>query len=98
MGLACQGDYVGTEETLGPGGGDEGDASAVKLDVGGEVSVRLAGTNGHDTVGGLMPLPLWPTVALAQGATSAKSGNRRRRPCCSLVRQSGGCNNDPRAR
>jgi hypothetical protein len=23
--------------------------------------VMLAGANGHDTVGGLMPLPLWPS-------------------------------------
>jgi hypothetical protein len=24
--------------------------------------VRLAGANGHDSVGGLMPLPLWPSL------------------------------------
>jgi hypothetical protein len=29
--------------------------------------IILVGANGHDTVRGLMPLPLWPPVTFAQG-------------------------------
>ncbi len=36
--------------------------------------VMLAGSNGHDTVGGLMPLPLWPSLPVhAQGTVPARS-------------------------
>jgi hypothetical protein len=34
---------------------------------------RLAGANGHDSVGGLMPLPLWPSL---RTPVTAKSGKR----------------------
>jgi hypothetical protein len=33
--------------------------------------VRLAGANGHDSVGGLMPLPLWPSLRTPLPAKSA---------------------------
>jgi hypothetical protein len=50
----------------------------------------LAGANGHDTVGGLMPLPLWPSVAVAQGTVPAKSSwKRRARLCCGIMRHPG---------
>jgi hypothetical protein len=36
--------------------------------------VRLAGANGHDSVGGLMPLPLWPSLR-----TPVSAGRSRKR-------------------
>jgi hypothetical protein len=51
--------------------------------------VRLAGANGHDSVGGLMPLPLWPRGAVrAQEATPTQSWRRGARPCCGVMRHS----------
>jgi hypothetical protein len=45
--------------------------------------VMLAGANGHDTVGGLMPLPLWPPSTLhAQEVVPARAWKRKPRPCC----------------
>ena len=39
--------------------------------------MMLAGSNGHDTVGGLLPLPLWPSQAVhPQGTVGAKSWKR----------------------
>jgi hypothetical protein len=35
--------------------------------------VRLAGANGHDSVGGLMPLPLWPSPGTLRTPAPAKS-------------------------
>jgi hypothetical protein len=35
--------------------------------------VRVAGANGHDSVGGLMPLPLWPSLATMRPPALAKS-------------------------
>jgi hypothetical protein len=47
--------------------------------------LRLAGAGGHDSVGGLMPLPLWPSRAVhAQELGPAKSGQRRSRKCSNL--------------
>jgi hypothetical protein len=47
--------------------------------------LRLAAAGGHDSVGGLMPLPLWPGRAVhAQDVAPAKSGQRRGRKCSSL--------------
>jgi hypothetical protein len=48
--------------------------------------VRLAGANGHDSVGGLMPLPLWPSL---RTPVPAKSG--RTRGCATWD----GCGDDP---
>jgi hypothetical protein len=56
---------------------------------GSQPPVRLAGANGHDSVGGLMPLPLWPRgAARAQEATPAPSWRRGPRPCCGAMRHS----------
>ena len=33
-------------------------------EVGQKSPMMLAGSNGHDSVGGLMPLPLWPPMAV----------------------------------
>jgi hypothetical protein len=52
--------------------------------------MMLAGANGHDTVGGLMPLPLWPSGALhAQEGAPAKAWRRKPRPCCGSLRHHG---------
>lgn len=52
-----------------------------------ESPLMLAGANGHDTVGGLMPLPLWPSGALhAQEGAPAKAWKRKPRPCCGSLR------------
>jgi hypothetical protein len=56
---------------------------------GSQPPVRLAGVNGHDSVGGLMPLPLWPRgAARAQEATPAPSWKRGARHCCGVMRHS----------
>jgi hypothetical protein len=39
--------------------------------------IILVGANGHDTVGGLMPLPLWPRAAIAHGTMPAKPSWKR---------------------
>jgi hypothetical protein len=41
--------------------------------VGQELPIMLARANGHDTVGGLMSLPLWPSVSTTPGAAPSKS-------------------------
>ena len=52
--------------------------------------MMLAGANGHDTVGGLMPLPLWPSGTLhAQQAAPAKAWKRKPRPCCGTLHHRG---------
>jgi hypothetical protein len=51
-----------------------------------ESPVMLAGANGHDTVGGLMPLPLWPPNTLhAQEVVPARAWKRKSRPCCGTM-------------
>jgi hypothetical protein len=56
---------------------------------GSQPPVRLAGANGHDSVGGLMPLPLWPRGAVrAQEATPAPSWRHGPRPCYGVMRHS----------
>jgi len=51
-----------------------------------ESPLMLAGANGHDTVGGLMPLPLWPSGTLhAQEAVPARAWKRKPRPCCGTM-------------
>jgi hypothetical protein len=58
-------------------------------DAAGSLPVRLAGANGHDSVGGLMPLPLWPRGAVrAQEATPPQSWRRGPRHCCGVLRHS----------
>jgi hypothetical protein len=58
-------------------------------DAAGSPPVRLAGANGHDSVGGLVPLPLWPRGAVrAQEATAAPSWRRGPRRCCDVMRHS----------
>ncbi len=48
--------------------------------------MMLAGANGHDTVGGLMPLPLWPSGAFhAHDRAPAKAWKRKLRPCCGTL-------------
>ena len=55
-----------------------------------ESPMLLAGANGHDTVGGLMPLPLWPSRALhGQEGAPARAWKRKPRPCCGGVRHHG---------
>jgi len=44
----------------------------------GKWPIILVGANGHDTVGGLMPLPLWPPVAAGQRTVAAKSSRKLR--------------------
>jgi hypothetical protein len=47
--------------------------------------IRLAGASGHDSVGGLMPLPLWPGRGVhAQDVAPARSWQHRRRKCSNL--------------
>jgi hypothetical protein len=47
--------------------------------------IMLVGANGHDSVGGLMPLPLWPPHAIhAQEVVPGKSWKRRSRKCSNL--------------
>ena len=49
-----------------------------------DAPVILAGANGHDSVGGLMPLPLWPSPAdRAQEGVPAKPWKARSRRCSS---------------
>jgi hypothetical protein len=48
----------------------------------------LVGANGHDSVFGLLPLPLWPGTFRAPGAVPTKSWNRKPRPCCYVMHQS----------
>jgi hypothetical protein len=56
---------------------------------GSQPPMRFAGANGHDSVGGLTPLPLWPRGAVrAQEATPAQSWRRGRRHCCGVMRHS----------
>jgi hypothetical protein len=51
-----------------------------------ESPVMLAGADGHDTVGGLMPLPLWPPNTLhAQEVVPARAWKRKPRPCCGTM-------------
>jgi hypothetical protein len=46
----------------------------------------LAGANGHDTVGALMPLSLWPSGALhPHDRVPAKVWKRKSRPCCGTL-------------
>jgi hypothetical protein len=59
-----------------------------------ESHLMLAGANGHDTVGGLMPLPLWPSgTVYAQEAVPARPGNASRdraaAPCTIAANPSG---------
>src|SRR5271169_2069306 len=49
-----------------------------------EPALILAGGNGHDTVGGLMPLPLWPPAALGVRGP-ATSPKRKSRSCCGIT-------------
>jgi hypothetical protein len=63
---------AGTSAFGGPTGDVLGGSSAVDR-VRQELPMMLAGANGHDTVGGLMPLPLWPSVATTHGAAPSKS-------------------------
>jgi hypothetical protein len=52
--------------------------------------MMLAGANGHDTVGGLLPLPLWPSGAFhAQDRVPAKVWKRKPRPCCGSMHDLG---------
>jgi hypothetical protein len=51
-----------------------------------ESPIVLAGANGHDSVGGLIPLPLWPS-AIGAREVPAKSWKRRSRLCCVTMRQ-----------
>jgi hypothetical protein len=37
-----------------------------------ESPIRLAGANGHDSVGGLMPLPLWPPLVTTRGPVTVR--------------------------
>jgi hypothetical protein len=70
-------------------GGDMLGGSSVGDRVSQELPIMLVGANGHDTVGGLMPLPLWPSVATTPGAMPSKSWwKRRQRLCCGTMRQS----------
>ena len=66
-------------------GGSNEDAPAGPKSGGGvarEAPVLLAGANGHDTVGGLMPLPLWPSHAVrAQEVVPGKPWKARSRRC-----------------
>jgi hypothetical protein len=74
------------------GGPNEAVAAGSKAGEGKEQKwpIILVGANGHDTVGGLMPLPLWPPAAVAQGTVPAKSSRKRRSQfCCNIMRQSG---------
>jgi hypothetical protein len=65
--------------------GNPNDATGATAEAAGS-PVRLAGANGHDSVGGLMPLPLWPRGAVrAQEATPAPSWWRGARPCCGMM-------------
>ena len=69
-----------------PGGSNEDAPAGPKSGrgAGREAPVRLAGANGHDTVGGLMPLPLWPSPAVrAQEVVPAKSWKARSKRCSS---------------
>jgi hypothetical protein len=60
--------------------------SGTDVGVGLESPIVLAGANGHDSVGALIPLPLWPPAIGAHGAP-AKSWKRRSRFCCVTMRQ-----------
>jgi hypothetical protein len=71
------------------GGPDEGVRIGSKAGegVGQESPMILAGANGHDSVGGLMPLPLWPSIVPGRGKAFAPvntqfhvSGEPHRRP------------------
>jgi hypothetical protein len=56
--------FAATIGTSAFGGADEGVLTGSKASerVGQDSPMILAGANGHDSVGGLMPLPLWPSV------------------------------------
>jgi hypothetical protein len=55
-----------------------------------QLPMMLAGANGHDTVGGLLPLPLWPSGALhGQDRVPAKVWKRKPRPCCATMHDRG---------
>jgi hypothetical protein len=70
-------------------GGDMLGGSSAGDRVGQELPIMLAGANGHDTVGGLMPLPLWPSVSTTPGGAPSKSWWKHRpRLCCGIIRQS----------
>jgi hypothetical protein len=48
-------------------------------------AIRLAAAGGHDSVGGLMPLPLWPPYAVrGQDTGPARASRHRTRKCTSL--------------
>lgn len=81
--------FAATIGTSAFGGPNEDVLIGSKAGVGRESPILLAGANGHDSVGGLMPLPLWPSVAVAHGAVPAKSGKRRSRRCCGIMRSPG---------
>jgi hypothetical protein len=61
------GKYIAAESPYGAVQADRG-RGAPEAPVG-----RLAGANGHDTVGGLMPLPLWPSTGTLRTPGPAKS-------------------------
>jgi hypothetical protein len=60
--------------------------SRTDVGVGRESPIVLAGANGHDSVGGLIPLPLWPPTIGAQRAAT-KSWKRRSHFCCVTMRR-----------
>jgi hypothetical protein len=48
-------------------------------------AIRLAAAGGHDSVGGLMPLPLWPPYAVrGQDTGPARASRHRARKCTNL--------------
>jgi hypothetical protein len=48
-------------------------------------AIRLAAAGGHDSVGGLMPLPLWPPYAVrGQDTGLARASRHRSRKCTNL--------------
>jgi hypothetical protein len=52
---------------------------------GDQPAIRLAAAGGHDSVGGLMPLPLWPPYAVrGQDLGPARASRHRSRKCTNL--------------